>query len=316
VAEGQAPRAAVVGLNWGRVHIHALRQAGAQVVAVVDGGTGRADTVAREDSVPMAFAGLEPLLQALHENKLTLDMVCICTPPASHADVASRLRVAAPGLALLCEKPLMGLAFDAARVADFGPRCWVNYAFPFLELAQRLAQAMHDEGPPRQVQVRTTHDLPHAFDGVQGFLELGGHPWAWVVQCLGLPQALRREGQALHGQAGPTELQWHCEARPGLEGMTHEVSVMGARHHWRLSGAFRRGRPWHFSLARHGERIADSSGTDGDPWLQANARAIAQALAAAVSAWRGAGPADPRLTSAAQAATIEKQVLAAWGPGP
>jgi len=91
-------RAGVIGLGIGKAHVRGYRKAeGIQLAAVAD--------VRKEllqdftDSKTRGYASAEDMID--REN---LDIVSICTPPSSHADLA--LRAFEAGTNVLCEKPM------------------------------------------------------------------------------------------------------------------------------------------------------------------------------------------------------------------
>ncbi len=89
-------------------HLPALaRVTGADVQAVCDEDTGRAETIARRFGVPHIYSTLDQLLE--HSD---LQAVIICTPNYLHADYSERaLR---SGRHVLCERPL-GISREEAR---------------------------------------------------------------------------------------------------------------------------------------------------------------------------------------------------------
>lgn len=82
---------------------------GVQVVAVADPVADKAARLAARAGAA-DVAGLDELLD------LGLDVVSICTPPASHADLTVRALEA--GLSVLCEKPMARSLADAQRMVD------------------------------------------------------------------------------------------------------------------------------------------------------------------------------------------------------
>jgi len=91
-------RAGVIGLGIGKAHVRGYRKAeGIQLVAVAD--------VRKEllqnftDSKTRGYTSAEDMID--REN---LDIVSICTPPSSHADLT--LRAFDAGVNVLCEKPM------------------------------------------------------------------------------------------------------------------------------------------------------------------------------------------------------------------
>jgi predicted dehydrogenase len=109
-------RAAVVGTNWGAVHVASLREAGAEVVALVGLDLHATQEAADSMGVPAALDHVSAL------SAVDLDLITIATPAATHAHVISDL----PDVPVLCEKPAVGLSpLVPLPVARRTP-VWVN----------------------------------------------------------------------------------------------------------------------------------------------------------------------------------------------
>ncbi len=92
-------RIAIVGTGTiARVHLAALRAAGADVVAAVDTDAGRLAAFGAEHGIGPRFTGLGPMLAAVRP-----DLVHLCTPPALHGEQAGRCLDG--GVSVLAEKP-------------------------------------------------------------------------------------------------------------------------------------------------------------------------------------------------------------------
>ncbi|HET6561122.1 MAG TPA: Gfo/Idh/MocA family oxidoreductase [Marmoricola sp.] len=96
------------------VHAHAYRASpGVRVVAVADPVRAKAERLAERYGA-VAVGTVEELLD------LPVDVVDVCTPPLSHADVAVTALDA--GRHVLCEKPLARTLGDARRIVDAAGR--------------------------------------------------------------------------------------------------------------------------------------------------------------------------------------------------
>lgn len=97
--DGQSVGVAVVGLGRGKTHVKALKYTtGAELLAVCDMNEEAAEKVAGEYEAD-AYTDLQLLLK-----RDDIDLVHICTPSGTHAEMA--LRVAESGKHALVEKPL------------------------------------------------------------------------------------------------------------------------------------------------------------------------------------------------------------------
>lgn len=122
----QGYRAGIIGSGFmGRVHAHAIRANGGEVVAVV--GSGR-------DGSAAAAAALRPStgiddLAAMLANDL-IDVVHVCTPNHLHAPMAAAALRA--GKHVVCEKPLATDAPDAIQLVDLAEQLGLVATIPFV----------------------------------------------------------------------------------------------------------------------------------------------------------------------------------------
>jgi predicted dehydrogenase len=119
-------RSGIIGTGFmGTVHAAAVRAAGGTVTRVASRSqAGAVRALARLGGVAAAESP-----EALIESD-DVDVVHICTPNASHAELAS-LAIAA-GKAVICEKPLATTSQDAARLHGEAHRAGVLNAVPFV----------------------------------------------------------------------------------------------------------------------------------------------------------------------------------------
>jgi predicted dehydrogenase len=119
-------RSGIIGTGFmGSVHAAAVRAAGGTVTRVAGRSkAGAASALARLGGVAAAESP-----QALIESD-DVDVVHICTPNATHAELAS-LAIAA-GKAVICEKPLATTSLDAAILQAEAGRAGVVNAVPFV----------------------------------------------------------------------------------------------------------------------------------------------------------------------------------------
>ncbi len=278
-------RAAVVGANWGAAHVAALRENGVEVVAL--GGRDRARTrkAAEGMDIPRAVTDLSEL------HRLDLDLVSVATPAASHVEVITAL----PDLPIICEKPAVGDSPPATLPTARTAPVWVNYAFPFLDVARAAARALPRIGTPWTAYVRSNYDLGEQAGGRRMFFELVPHPWSWVAQVLGATGAPRGPrppagpgAVAIRTTCGAVPVELEAVPRPGLRGILHEISIDGEGGCLHLSGIYRIGSEWRFNAptiqaGSSTEPVGPTEVGPPDPWYRANARSIG----AAVEAVRG-----------------------------
>lgn len=106
--------AAIAGGGFGvRVMLPCLRAAGFAVRAVCSRTPARFEAEARAQGVPRVTADYMSLIE-----DADIDLICVATPPALHAEMAiAALRA---GKHLLCEKPLARTAAEALQIAEAG----------------------------------------------------------------------------------------------------------------------------------------------------------------------------------------------------
>ncbi len=100
----------VVGTGFGcQTHVHALRGAGFDVVALVGRDPARTAERAARVGIPQPFTSLTDALA-----RTDVDAVVVATPPNSHAELV--LEAVAAGKHVVCEKPFARDAGDARRM--------------------------------------------------------------------------------------------------------------------------------------------------------------------------------------------------------
>ena len=119
-------RAAIVGAGFiGAVHAHAVRAVGGVVVAT----TGRTpEATARAVEVLGAERGVGSMAELAAADDV--DVVHICTPNSTHAEMAEA--VLAAGTPVICEKPLATSVEDARRLTARAAEADVLAAVPFV----------------------------------------------------------------------------------------------------------------------------------------------------------------------------------------
>jgi len=113
-------RVAVIGCGDVAVHRHlpALRRlrGRAELVAICDGMVDRAQAVGKAFGVPRVYSELGQLLDAEK-----LDVVDLCTPPTTHAELAIRAMKA--GCHVLVEKPMAPTVAECDRMIEVSTMC-------------------------------------------------------------------------------------------------------------------------------------------------------------------------------------------------
>ncbi|WP_209745421.1 MULTISPECIES: Gfo/Idh/MocA family protein [Micrococcaceae] len=119
-------RAGIIGTGFmGSVHAHAVRAAGGEVSAVAGRSPAAAEAAAAGLGARTAAESPEALIA-----RDDVDVVHICTPNTTHADLARK--AIAAGKAVVCEKPLATSVEDALELTDLADRASVVTAVPFV----------------------------------------------------------------------------------------------------------------------------------------------------------------------------------------
>ncbi|WP_026122599.1 Gfo/Idh/MocA family protein [Nocardiopsis halotolerans] len=129
-----AYRAAVIGTGFmGRVHSHAVRAAGGEVVGVTGSSPAKAEQFRIANGIARAHADA---LELIHSDDV--DVVHVCVPNHLHAPLS--LAALAAGKHVVCEKPLAtdaGTARDMVRAAEEADRvAVVPFAYRFHPMAR------------------------------------------------------------------------------------------------------------------------------------------------------------------------------------
>lgn len=113
--------AVIAAGSQGRVHARGYLQAGASLVALADTNMAAAEQLAAELGVPAAYDNHADLLAAERP-----EVVSICTPPATHYEIA-RAAVAAGVRAIHCEKPVATSYADALEMRRLAEAAGVQF---------------------------------------------------------------------------------------------------------------------------------------------------------------------------------------------
>ncbi len=119
-------RAGIIGAGFmGRVHAHAVRAVGADVVAVSSSSPETAKIGAAALGAERAAVSAQELIESPD-----IDVVHVCTPNGAHRDLAAA--ALASGKHVICEKPLATTAADAALLTEQARSAAVVAAVPFV----------------------------------------------------------------------------------------------------------------------------------------------------------------------------------------
>ena len=119
-------RAGIIGTGFmGSVHAHAVRAAGGVVTAVAGSSQASAEAAASVLGARTAAESPEALISSAD-----VDVIHICTPNATHADLARK--AIAAGKPVVCEKPLATSVEDARELTELAEQAGVVTGVPFV----------------------------------------------------------------------------------------------------------------------------------------------------------------------------------------
>lgn len=300
-------KAAVIGINWGQVHIHALRSLGVEVIGICATHEERLSQVAQEQQITFTATTAERLLD------LPLDLVTIATPANTHANLLTQCRA----LPIICEKPLVGMEGQNPELNALPEKLWINYAFAFLDSARAIQSLRPSLGKIHHLEMHCLYDLPLTFSPAQWWLEVASHPLSFLVHRLGEPRWLAgeswRDGDRIGCRIGAIPAQLLCREASDFTGIRQSLRLHSEAGLVELSGGFDWGSPWRYAPLRlNGQPLTDGEWCAEDCWLRANVRSIGTMIR------QFRGELSPReglslgLFTAAKALPIDQLIQRAW----
>lgn len=260
--------AAIIGVNWGLVHLQTLRDSRIDVVALVSKDLAQAQAAAELHGIPVATDNLDDIGVP--------DVVIVATPAFTHATVIK----AFPYSHIFCEKPVLGPKGDINELPPWTARTLFNYAFTHLQTAKRVQALMPK---PERVTLTSSVSLSgFAFNTIEWFFEIASHPVSWLFDWLGGPVDIQStvsdEHCSLQFKCGTT----HIDVRftvGGTSGIHHAVEAQHKESRLTFSGAYSPGNPWWFGpVVCDGAPINDGEVSEDDVWLRANRASLKLAL--------------------------------------
>ncbi len=269
-------KTAVVGINWGHVHINAFRQLGHEVAAVVAPDPDKCSAVARQYGIAHAFTSIEELAQ------VGPDLVSLAVPAHVHGDaIRKALQL---GCAVVCEKPVLGYSGRPETYRELPEGIFFNYAYPFLQdigiFYDRLSR--FDRIGRIVIDCAYNLELNRPFTPEEMFYETVSHLISLIVHRIPADSgAVRSDEQTICvTSSGGTFIEIRCRRDESLSGISHNVTVEGScggRNDVRLilSGSFTTGSNWHYlPVSFNGEAVSGEYFPQEDPWYTANRKSL------------------------------------------
>ena len=232
-------KAGVIGTNWGRVHIHGLRKAGCDVIALMAHETSIAEQIASEENIPRAGSTLDVLADC--------DIVAIATPTHTHLNYLSALQ----NKIILCEKPL---GITPENIHQFqalkSDHIYISYPYPFLQTAKQIQQLIQKKelGELLRITAIAGVNLPYPKSPREWFIEDMIHPYSLLTHLFGPMEFI----QAYQASGCNISTQMKCQhALVDLllcpwptQGLHFDITIIGSLNSIQLRGGFRPDRQW------------------------------------------------------------------------
>ena len=261
--------AAIIGSNWGLVHLNPLRNYGIEVETLFDLDIAIAQHKAKELSIPTGTDQLEDVGEP--------DIVVLATPAHTHVELINHFQ----NSFIICEKPIIGWQGDARRLPTDSNGIWVNYAFPHLECMHLINEILSSEHI-EEIRLSSSVNLPLNFTLEQWFLETASHPLSGLLNQLGKPRVISQNflKNRIQITLVASEIPVHIEFElGGQEGIFHEIKLVSKEKNWRFPALYEPAKNWRYGpITLNGEQHCISGESDSDPWIVANAKSLYQLL--------------------------------------
>lgn len=267
-------RALVVGLNWGHVHINALRQLGHTVMGIVDVNYEKCRSVAAQYAIENFYSSLDEV------NRNDFDVITIAVPAKYHFEVINKaLNFNVP---VICEKPVLGISGtdEQYRLLENKP-LYFNYAYPFLEDIELFYKKIDLIQNIKHIEILCTHNLKLTtdFTDAQMFYETVSHPVALISHKLIsqdiIADVIKSSNDTVTALLkNGLKVDVICRKDTSFEGIRHHITIEGDKK-LELIGEYLTGSTWHYKPAIFdGNYIGIEHWPSEDPWYSANKRSL------------------------------------------
>ncbi|MAZ66803.1 MAG: hypothetical protein CMF25_06800 [Kangiellaceae bacterium] len=296
-------RVGVIGGQWGRVHIAALKRLGLSTDVLVTRRQESARRIAAEEGIA-TFGTDVSLLD-------DCELIVVASPNHTHSAYIQHFQ----GKKVICEKPLLALSqhqnselgksYESAAVP-----CYVNYAFAFQPNIEAMTQLIEqgELGNINRVDVSYAIGFAGEHSMTEWLLEVAIHPLSWLAKAFGLFQVkcsrhIDTERLAIDYRIGDLEVAVtvsRCEVISAWD-----ITIGGDKGEASTGGRFAPDTEWELMPCLHdGEEITTTIRKSPEcPWFLANLRSVETIL----RAWDGER--NSSLFTASQAERFELSLL-------
>lgn len=266
-------RALVVGLNWGHVHINALRELGHDIAGVVDVNADKARDAALQYNLQHYYSSLQDI------DTFDFDLVTLAVPACSHYTVLQEsLRFNVP---VICEKPVLGMTGTVEQYRNLNDRLFFNYAYPFLNDADIFYSKLNEIEECKEISITCLYNirLSKSFTQEEMFFETVSHPLALLIHKLSdrfEPEIIRRADiDCIEVFAANCPIiRIINRFDPNINGISHHIKVSG-RDTLELKGEYISGKLWHYKpVIFNNDYISIEHFPQTCPWYSANKRSL------------------------------------------
>ncbi|NTS78791.1 Gfo/Idh/MocA family oxidoreductase [Catenovulum sp. SM1970] len=264
-------KVALVGTNWGRIHINIFRRLGMDINLLIGKNLEKSQQIAKQEGIAKASNSLEDLS--------SVDLIILATPASTHLDIIK----AFPDKAIWCEKPVSLAHIDESEL-DYQQlsRCYVNYAFPHLN-SVKLATNIIREGRLGRVQsvmIKCGFNLPGDKSFSEWYSDIIIHPFSYVHHLFGKFELQMAYQMPEHNHISSVFTTKNIQMdmsfyRSHEAGMLFDITFIGEKSDLHLKGGYKPYSHWHFDPVKV-DSVPQNAGEhskDEDIWLQANAEA-------------------------------------------
>lgn len=262
----------LIGTNWGRIHCATFGRWGHRIDTILGADPEKTRRIAAEEGI--AHAARDPReLEAM-------DIIVIASPHQTHASYIEMFR----DKWILCEKPLAGTACGTESIGRIIPaNLYVNYAFPFLETAAVIRDAVRQgiAGSVFGISLNIAVSFPFSYSDAEWFVSVASHELYFLNKLFSpfMMKSFHRDAKRLNVSAifanGEQTLSLNLY-RAHRESLMIDMAMTGEKGSIRVEGGYLPGRNWNFDpVTFNGDRLNEGEYSRGeDIWMRANAMLV------------------------------------------
>lgn len=263
---------ALIGTNWGRIHIGSLRNLGLDVDLIIGRDKAKTKEIAKQENIANASTNLD----AINDHEL----IIVASNAESHLAIIERF----PNKAIWCEKPVSLEKVDSKSL-DFRrfSKCYMNYAFPFLDSMQIITDILRrgEIGRAQSVVLKVGFNLSGKRSLNDWFTDIAVHPISFLSHLFGdfdLKMAFQMPDHN-HISAIFANKQVQMDVsffRRHENSMLFDIFIVGEKGEIQCRGGYKPYSQWYFEPVKLNgiPQNAGEYSKEQDIWLKANTDAL------------------------------------------